>query len=126
MVPSNAKVSGVKGDPPRIHFDNHDSLPPRKYFKPIPYTAQTLINLPAQVAYQAINLAETAYMNEHYAMIVAANLTLDGQAVFGETLTCVRVANEVAEWEFNSASSYRWVETIYTDLEGNIITTPEY
>ena len=26
MIPPNAKVSGVKGDPPRIHFDNHDSL----------------------------------------------------------------------------------------------------
>ena len=125
MIPPNAKVSGVKGDPPRIHFDNHDSLPPRKSFKPIPYTAQELINLPAQVAYQAINLAETAYMNEHYAMIVAANLTLDGQAVFGETLICVCVANEVAEWEFFSTNSCGWHERIYTDLEGNIITTPE-
>ena len=100
MIPPNAKVSGVKGDPPRIHFDNHDSLPPRKSFKPIPYTAQELINLPAQVAYQAINLAETAYMNENYAMIVEDNLTLSGHEVFGETLTCVSVANEVAEWEF--------------------------
>ena len=125
MIPPNAKVSGVKGDPPRIHFDNHDSLPPRKSFKPIPYTAQELINLPAQVAYQAITLAETAYMNEHYAMIVAANLTLDGQAVFGETLIGVCVANEVAEWEFFSTNSCGWHERIYTDLEGNIITTPE-
>ena len=126
MIPPNAKVSGVKGDPPRIHFDNHDSLPPRKSFKPIPYTAQELINLPAQVAYQAINLAETAYMNENYAMIVAANLTLAGHGVFGETLTCVSVANEVAEWEFISMNSCGWHERIYTDLEANIITTPDY
>ena len=126
MVPSNAKVSGVKGDPPRIYFNNRKSWPPLQSFRSIPYTAQTLINLPARVAYQAINLAETAYMNEHYAMIVEANLTLDGQAAFGETLTCVRVANEVAEWEFLSTNSCGCHERIYTDLEGNIITTPEY
>lgn len=126
MIPSNAKVSNVKGNPLRIHFDNHDSLPPRKSFRPIPYTAQELINLPAQVAYQAINLAETAYMNENYAMIVKANLNIDGAEVFGETLTCVSVANEVAEWEFLSTNSCGWHERIYTDLEGNIITTPEY
>ena len=126
MIPPNAKVSGVKGDPPRIHFDNNDPLPPRKYFKPIPYTAQELINLPAQVAYQAINLAETAYMNENYAMIVEDNLTLSGHEVFGETLTCVSVANEVAEWEFISMNSCGCPERIYTDLEANIITTPDY
>lgn len=126
MIPSNAKVSGVKGDPLCIHFDNHDSLPPRDSFQPIPYTAQELINLPAQVAHQAINLAETAYMNENYAMIVAANLSIDGAEVFGETLTCVSVANEAAEWEFFSMNSGGWHERIYTDLEGNIITTPEY
>ena len=126
MVPSNAKVSGVKGDPPRIYFNNRKSWLSLQSFRSIPYIAQTLINLPAQVAYQAINLAETAYMNEHYAMIVEANLTLDGQAAFGETLTCVRVANEVAEWEFLSTNSCGCHERIYTDLEGNIITTPEY
>lgn len=126
MIPSNAKVSGVKGDPPRIYFNNRKSWPPLQSFRSIPYTAQTLINLPAQVAYQAINLAETAYMNENYAMIVAANLSIDGAEVFGETLTCVSVANEAAEWEFFSMNSGGWHERIYTDLEGNIITTPEY
>ena len=125
MIPSNAKVSGVKGDPLCIHFYNHDSLPPRDSFQPIPYTAQELINLPAKVAYQAINLAETAYMNENYAMIVEANLNIDGEEVFGETLTCVSVANGVAEWEFLSTNSCGGHERIYTDLEGVIITTPE-
>lgn len=125
MIPSNAKVSGVKGDPPRIHFDNHDAHPPRESFPPIPYSAKDLIGMPAQVAYQAINLAETAYMNEHYAMIVAANLTLDEPGVFGEAVTCVGVANEVAEWEFFSTACCGSAATIYTDLEGNVITTPD-
>ena len=122
MIHQNAKVADVRGDPLHIHFNKSHKA---KAIKPVPYTAQALVDMPAQVAYQAINLAETAYMNEHYAMIVAANLTLDGQAVFGETLICVRVANEVAEWEFFSTNSCGWHERIYTDLEGNIITTPE-
>ena len=125
MIPSNAKVSGVKGDPPRIHFDNHDSRPPRESFPPIPYTAKDLIGMPAQVAHQAINLAETAYMNEHYAMIVAANLALNERAVFGETVNCIGVANEVAEWEFFSTACCGSAATIHTDLEGNVITTPD-
>ena len=122
MIHQNAKVADVRGDPLHIHFNKSHKA---KAIKPVPYTAQALVDMPAQVAYQAINLAETAYMNEHYAMIVAANLTLDGQAVFGETLICVRVANEVAEWEFLSTNSCGWHERIYTDLEGNIITTPK-
>ena len=122
MIHQNAKVADVRGDPLHIHFNKSHKA---KAIKPVPYTAQALVDMPAQVAYQAINLAETAYMNEHYAMIVAANLTLDGQAVFGETLICVCVANEVAEWEFFSTNSCGWHERIYTDLEGNIITTPE-
>ena len=122
MIHQNAKVADVRGDPLHIHFNKSHKA---KAIKPVPYTAQALVDMPAQVAYQAINLAETAYMNEHYAMIVAANLTLDGQAVFGETLICVRVANEVTEWEFFSTNSCGWHERIYTDLEGNIITTPE-
>ena len=122
MIHQNARVADVRGDPLHIHFNKSHKA---KAIKPVPYTAQALVDMPAQVAYQAINLAETAYMNEHYAMIVAANLTLDGQAVFGETLICVCVANEVAEWEFFSTNSCGWHERIYTDLEGNIITTPE-
>ena len=123
MIPLNAKVKAVKGTPPMIHFAARKGNPTPP---PVPYTAQSLIEMPAQVAYQAINLAETAYMNENYAMIVAANLTLAGHGVFGETLTCVSVANEVAEWEFISMNSCGWHERIYTDLEANIITTPDY
>jgi len=118
MIHQNAEVIDVRGDPPRIHFNNRH--------KPVPYTAQALVDMPAQVAYQAINLAETAYMNENYAMIVEANLTLAGHGVFGETLTCVRVSSEVAEWEFVSSFYIGDVKTIYTDLDGNIITTPDY
>ena len=118
MIHQNAEVIDVRGDPPRIHFNN--------LHKPVTYTARALVDMPAQVAYQAINLAETAYMNENYAMIVEANLTLAGHGVFGETLTCVSVANEVAEWEFISMNSCGWPERIYTDLEANIITTPDY
>ena len=123
MIHQNAKVADVRGDPLHIHFNKSHKA---KAIKPVPYTAQALVDMPAQVAYQAINLAETAYMNDNYAMIVAANLTLAGHGVFGETLTCVSVANEVAEWEFISMNSCGWHERIYTDLEANIITTPDY
>ena len=123
MIHQNAKVADVRGDPLHIHFNKSHKA---KAIKPVPYTAQALVDMPAQVAYQAINLAETAYMNENYAMIVEANLTLAGHGVFGETLTCVRVSSEVAEWEFVSSFYIGDVKTIYTDLDGNIITTPDY
>lgn len=125
MIPSNAKVSGVKGDPPRIHFDNHDSRPPRESFPPIPYTAKDLIDMPAQVAYQAINMAETHHMNKHYAPTVAENLVLDGWELADETLYCSSVVNEVAEWHFVELDSCSFETTIHTDLEGNVITTPD-
>ena len=120
MIHQNAKVADVRGDPLHIHFNKSHKA---KAIKPVPYTAQALVDMPAQVAYQAINLAETAYMNEHYRLDVEASIRQRINMVIDGTTRCVAVRDEVAFWEFNAAhllGGGRGQAT--TDLEGNIIT----
>ena len=124
MIPINAKVSSVLGTPPMIHFEcrrpNDPAIPPAAY------TAQNLIDMPSHVARDAINKAECGYMTDNYGLDVEEAIRLSGEDVAPGMIRCTRVANEVAEWEFLSTNSCGWHERIYTDLEGNIITTPEY
>lgn len=120
MIPLNAKVKAVKGTPPMIHFAARKGNPTPP---PVPYTAQSLIEMPAQVAYQAINVAECFHMNEHYGIDVEASIRQRINMVIDGTTRCVAVRDEVAFWEFNAAhllGGERGQAT--TDLEGNIIT----
>ena len=61
MIPINAKVSGVQGTPPMIHFERRRPSDPA--IPPAAYTAQNLIDMPSHVARDAINKAECGLRN---------------------------------------------------------------
>ena len=118
MIPINAKVSGVQGTPPMIHFAVRGGERP---IPPVPYTAQSLIEMPAHVARDAINKAECGYMTKNYCLGVEEAIRLSGEDVAPGMIRCTRVANEVAEWEFFLRGEV-YPLSATTDLEGNIIT----
>lgn len=120
MIPINAKVSGVQGTPPMIHFAVRGGERP---IPPVPYTAQSLIDMPAHVARDAINVAECFHMNVHYGLDVEASIRQRNPSIINDTTRCVAVRNEVAFWQFNSAHLLGGeCGEATTDLEGNIIT----
>ena len=120
MIPSNAQIADVRGDPLHIYFDK-----PNHKIKPTPYSAQSLMDMPAHVARQAIGLAEVKHMNEHYRMEVIDNLEEGGWNPGYESVRCTDVSCEVASWYFISLNNGLVELTVTTDLEGNLLTTPE-
>ena len=120
MIPSNAQVARVSGDPLRIHFGNKN---PR--IKPVKYSAQALMDMPAHVARQAISMAEAEYMNNHYRRSVIDSLEEGWWNPEYASVRCTDVSCEVASWDFISLNNISIEFTVTTDLEGNLITTPE-
>ena len=118
MIPSTARVSKVKGDPLCIHFDAREPV------QPVLYCAQSILELPGHVAREAISLAEADHMNQHYKADVFSNLEAAGWDAIQDTLTCTGVSEEVADWNVFSTSACCDL-SFQTDLEGNLITTPE-